>query len=94
MGELDAPYIEDVRGLGLLVALEFDRKARRDCVLEAAFERGLLLLPCGVKTLRVLPPLDVTEREVDLGVDLLAEALADDRVERAEPVLPHSDDVT
>jgi 4-aminobutyrate aminotransferase len=91
---IDEPVVEDVRGLGLLVAIEFDRKARRDAVLEAAFERGLLLLPCGVKSLRLLPPLNVTERELDLGVELLASALADDRVERADPHLPRSDDVT
>ena len=92
--DLDSPYVEDVRGLGLLVALEFDRKERRDAALEAAFERGLLLLPCGVKTLRVLPPLDVTDRELALGVELLGEALADGRVERADPALPRSDEVT
>ena len=91
---LDSSHLEDVRGLGLLVAVEFDRKARRDCVIEAAFDRGLLLLPCGVKTLRLLPPLDVTERELDLAVELLAEAMADDRVAAARPALPRSDDVT
>jgi 4-aminobutyrate aminotransferase len=90
----EAPFVDDVRSLGLLAALEFDREARRDCVLEAAFERGLLLLPCGVKTLRVLPPLDVTERELELGVELLAEAIADERVAEATPALPYSADVT
>jgi 4-aminobutyrate aminotransferase len=92
--DLDAPYIDDARGLGLLTAIEFDRKARRDCVLEAAFDRGLLLLPCGVKTLRVLPPLDVTAREIDLGVELLADAIEDERVSEARPDLPYSADVT
>ncbi|NIX21981.1 MAG: aminotransferase class III-fold pyridoxal phosphate-dependent enzyme, partial [Actinobacteria bacterium] len=91
---LESPHVEDVRGLGLLVAMEFDRKDRRDAVIEAAFERGLLLLPCGVRTLRLLPPMDVTDRELDLAVELLAEAMADDRVERAEPALPRSDEVT
>ena len=91
---IDSPHVQDVRGLGLLVAVEFDAKARRDAALEAAFERGLLLLPCGVRTLRVLPPLDVTEREVALGVDLFAEALADDRVAEAAPTRPVGGDAT
>ncbi|NGM71086.1 aminotransferase class III-fold pyridoxal phosphate-dependent enzyme [Natronolimnobius sp. AArcel1] len=65
----------DVRGRGLMLAVEFDTKARRETVLEAAFERGLLLLGCGYKTLRLLPPLDVTEREIDLAMGLLEEAI-------------------
>ncbi|MFC6718790.1 aminotransferase class III-fold pyridoxal phosphate-dependent enzyme [Natrialbaceae archaeon GCM10025810] len=76
-GEAGTETIVDVRGKGLMIGVEFDTKARRDAVLEAAFERGLLTLGCGYKTLRLLPPLDVTEREIDLGAGLLLEAVAD-----------------
>jgi 4-aminobutyrate aminotransferase len=68
------PGVTDVRGLGLLLAVEFDGKERRDDVQRAAMQRGLLTLGCGHRTLRLLPPLDATEREIKLGVDLLAEA--------------------
>jgi len=64
----------DVRGRGLMVAVEFDTHDRREAVVEAAMHRGLLTLGCGRKTLRLLPPLDVTERELGLGVELLSEA--------------------
>jgi 4-aminobutyrate aminotransferase len=37
--------------------------------------RGLLTLGCGHKTLRILPPLDVTDREIDMGVDILTDAV-------------------
>jgi len=74
-GEL--PGVVDVRGKGLMLAVEFDTKERREAVLTSAFERGLLTLGCGYKTLRLLPPLDVTPREIDLGVALLLEAVAD-----------------
>ncbi|WP_137290111.1 aminotransferase class III-fold pyridoxal phosphate-dependent enzyme [Natronorubrum halophilum] len=73
--EHDLEAVVDVRGRGLMLAVEFDTKARREAVLEAAFERGLLTLGCGYKTLRLLPPLDVTAREIDLGVDLLLESI-------------------
>jgi 4-aminobutyrate aminotransferase len=69
--------VEDVRGLGLLLAVEFDTKERRDAVQEAALSHGLLTLGCGHKTLRLLPPLDVTEREVALGASLLVDAVDD-----------------
>jgi 4-aminobutyrate aminotransferase len=75
--DASTPGVEDVRGLGLMLALEFDGKERRDAVVDAAFERGLLVLGCGYKTLRVLPPLDVTEREIGIGAELLVEAIQD-----------------
>jgi 4-aminobutyrate aminotransferase len=71
------PPVADVRGLGLLLGVEFDTRERRDAVQEAALSRGLLTLGCGHKTLRVLPPLDVTEREIELGTDLLLRAIDD-----------------
>jgi 4-aminobutyrate aminotransferase len=77
LADADRPVVEDVRGLGLLLAVEFDTAERRDAVQEAALARGLLTLGCGHKTLRVLPPLDVTEREIDLGADLLLDAIDD-----------------
>ncbi len=69
--------VVDVRGKGLLLAVEFDSKERRDEVQEAALQRGLLTLACGYKVLRILPPLDVTEREISLGCDLLLKAIDD-----------------
>ncbi|MWG36750.1 aminotransferase class III-fold pyridoxal phosphate-dependent enzyme [Halomarina oriensis] len=69
--------ITDVRGLGLMLALDFETKALRDAVIESALKRGFLTLGCGYRTLRLLPPLDVTEREIDLAADLLLESIAD-----------------
>ena len=94
LAALGSPYVEDVRGRGLLVALEFDTRARRDAVLATAFETaGLLTLPAGRKSLRLLPPLDVTEREIDLAVSLLASVLGERAVERASPPVETGDDV-
>jgi 4-aminobutyrate aminotransferase len=70
----DPPNVVDVRGKGLMLGVEFDSKERRDDVQEAALQRGLLTLGCGHRTLRLLPPLDVREREVRMAVDLLVEA--------------------
>ena len=67
--------VEDVRGKGLMLAVEFESKAFRDAVQKEAFSRGFLILGCGERTMRLLPPLDVTEREIDLGADLFAESV-------------------
>jgi len=68
------PGATDVRGEGLMLAVEFESTARRDKLQAATFARGLLTLGCGERTLRLLPPLDVTEREIHLGAELLADA--------------------
>ncbi len=75
LSDADPPNVTDVRGKGLMLAVDFDSTDRRDAVQEAAMRRGLLLLGCGHRTIRVLPPLDVREREIDIGVDLFTDAV-------------------
>jgi 4-aminobutyrate aminotransferase len=67
--------VVDVRGKGLMLAVEFESKELRDEVQAEAFSRGFLILGCGEQTMRLLPPLDVTEREIHLGADLFAESV-------------------
>jgi len=69
--EYDMPGAVEVRGKGLMLAVEFESKALRDAIQEEAFARGLVTIGCGKKTLRLLPPLDVTEREIRLGAEML-----------------------
>jgi 4-aminobutyrate aminotransferase len=73
--DADSPGVTDIRGKGLMVATEFDSRERRDDAMAAAMERGLLTLGCGHRTLRLLPPLDATAREIELGADLLVDAI-------------------
>jgi 4-aminobutyrate aminotransferase len=70
----DLPGLVDVRGKGLMVGVEWQSTGRRDDVLRAAFERGLLTLGGGDRTLRVLPPLDVRQRELEQAVACLEDA--------------------
>jgi 4-aminobutyrate aminotransferase len=76
------PFIRDVRGLGLMIGLEIQSEAGgpdpalRDHLIEMAFHRGLLLLPCGPSSIRFCPPLCLTSRQVDVGLRLLAATMA------------------
>jgi len=74
--DADADCVTDVRGRALMFAVEFDTKDRREAVVEEALKRGLLTLGCGYKSLRLLPPLDVTEREIELGASIFLDAVA------------------
>jgi 4-aminobutyrate aminotransferase/(S)-3-amino-2-methylpropionate transaminase len=72
--------IGEVRGLGPMLALELAERTpdRAKTVVDAAFDRGLLLLSCGLygNVLRLLPPLTIADEELDEGLGLLDEALA------------------
>jgi 4-aminobutyrate aminotransferase len=77
--------ISDVRGLGLMVGVEFERSdgshapdgQLRDRVMQRCFEKGLLVLSCGESTLRFCPPLIVTEEESATAVEIFDNALAE-----------------
>ncbi|HET9243073.1 MAG TPA: aminotransferase class III-fold pyridoxal phosphate-dependent enzyme, partial [Gaiella sp.] len=68
------PGVNEVRGRGLLVAAVLDREAAP--IVDACRELGLIVLTAGPDVLRLLPPLVVTESEVDEALGVLAEALA------------------
>jgi 4-aminobutyrate aminotransferase len=76
------PALGDVRGLGLMVGLEFMHGSRPDAALAAkvqasALQRGVLLLTCGPddNVVRLLPPLTIPEDELDRGLDLIEAAI-------------------
>jgi 4-aminobutyrate aminotransferase len=63
--------ISDVRGIGLMDAIELQTQKQRDHLQETALQKGLILLGCGYKVLRLLPPLNVTKREIDMCLQIL-----------------------
>ncbi|MHB8394375.1 MAG: acetylornithine transaminase [Candidatus Dormibacteria bacterium] len=66
--------IREVRGRGLMLGVGLRRPVARAAAL-AALGVGLLVNPVGSRTLRLLPPLNLTEAEADLVVERLAQAL-------------------
>ena len=69
------PFVTDVRGRGLLVAIEFNSDIGSDA-LNACLERGLLVNRVKPNALRFIPPLIITNREVDEALDILDNALS------------------
>ncbi len=74
------PHIREVRGKGLMIGVEIERDGRsdpalRDEIIQRAFHRGLLILPCGASTIRFCPPLCLTSRQVKMGVEMFQDAL-------------------
>jgi 4-aminobutyrate aminotransferase len=77
----DYPCIGEIRGYGLMIGVEMIEKdgspAREmvDRLLHRGYQNGLLLLSCGISTLRFMPPLSVTEAEVDEALVYLRQSL-------------------
>jgi len=77
--------IGDVRGLGLMIGVDFERPdgsqapdgKLRDRIMHACFEKGLLLLSCGQSTMRFCPPLIVTAEEASVAVTIFDAAVTD-----------------
>jgi acetylornithine/succinyldiaminopimelate/putrescine aminotransferase len=74
--------VREVRGRGLMRGMELEIDVAP--VVAAALRRGLLLVGAGPRTLRFLPPLIVTDAELERGIGLL-EAALDEVLETAEP---------
>ena len=69
------PFITDVRGRGLLVAMEFSSDIAQSLVM-ACLERGLLVNRVKPNALRFMPPLIIGNKEVDEALGILDKALA------------------
>jgi 4-aminobutyrate aminotransferase len=90
------PLVGDVRGRGLMIGIELvkDKSTRepatelRNRLETLAFERGLMVLGCGETSLRLCPPLIVSESEATVALDILEDALTQVEKEFARATEP------
>ena len=73
----DCSVVREVRGVGLMIGIELRQKVGRylKTLME---EHGVLALPAGSNVLRLLPPLIVSEEEIEIGVGAIEAVLRDD----------------
>ena len=84
------PIVGDVRGRGLMIGIEIvkDQGSRevagewRNQIETLAFDRGLLILGCGETSIRLAPPLIVSQEEADIAMDILEESIAEVETQR------------
>jgi 4-aminobutyrate aminotransferase len=78
------PSIGQVRGIGLMIGVEFVKNKQSkepahdlsERVVQRSFERGLLSLGCGKSTIRISPPLSITKSELDDGLEIFEESIS------------------
>jgi L-lysine 6-transaminase len=82
LGELKAlaerhpELASNVRGRGLMCALDLPSGPARDTAVRMLLEEHVVILPCGEQTIRFRPPLDVTEQDLGFGLAALDRVLA------------------
>jgi 4-aminobutyrate aminotransferase len=69
------PLIEQVRGRGLMIGIDLPDHDTAAALERACFERGLLVLTCGDRSIRLAPPLVVTRGQADTALSIMDEAL-------------------
>jgi 4-aminobutyrate aminotransferase len=84
IGDKYPERIAEVRGLGLMIGVEFVKnrktlepdRALRDRIVMECFKRGLVVIGCGRSTIRFSPPLVVDAEQVDCALNIFREAIA------------------
>ena len=74
---LRSPDVVEVRGVGAMIGVELSDKATAERVQRRCLDRGVIVLTCGPdgNVLRLIPPLTMTDDELDHGLGVLAKAL-------------------
>ena len=71
----DHPKISAVRGLGMMVGIETSASLSR--IVEAARQKGLIILTAGENVIRLLPPLTISREEIQQGIAILKEVFSE-----------------
>jgi L-lysine 6-transaminase len=69
--------VSNARGKGLLCAIDLDTAQSRDQLRGKAYDDGLILIGCGDRSIRFRPPLNITKSDIDEGLRIIREALAE-----------------
>jgi L-lysine 6-transaminase len=67
--------IKNIRGKGLFCAFDLPDSGLRNQFRENCFEKGLIILGCGGHSIRFRPPLNINEREIESGVEIIRDTL-------------------
>ena len=67
--------VHSVRGLGLFIAFDFDSDINRSAFINKCFDNKMIILPCGEKSVRLRPHLNLSFKEVNKALEIIKLAL-------------------
>ena len=68
-------YVTNPRGVGLFCAFDMTSGMERDKLINFLFDNKLLILGSGDKSIRFRPHLNVTQKEIDIAIDIIFNTL-------------------
>ena len=68
-------FVTNTRGLGLFCSFDLPSDLERDKFCKKAYENNLMILGCGVKSVRFRPHLTVSESEIDFAIDIVRKSI-------------------
>ncbi|MGC8676038.1 MAG: aminotransferase class III-fold pyridoxal phosphate-dependent enzyme [Candidatus Micrarchaeia archaeon] len=88
--ESDYEIVGEARGIGMMLAIELvedktskkPAREQRNEIVKQCFSNGLLLLPAGESSIRIIPPLTMSEEHIDKGMSILESAIKKANVNR------------
>ncbi|MEM2466278.1 MAG: acetyl ornithine aminotransferase family protein [Candidatus Bathyarchaeia archaeon] len=86
----ESEIVGDVRGKGLMIGVEFveDKSSKKPAhqkvneIMMRSWKRGVAVITCGVSTLRIVPPLNITRELVDAGLEIIEDVVREVERER------------
>jgi acetylornithine/LysW-gamma-L-lysine aminotransferase len=73
LNSIDSPQIREIRGLGMMIGIQL--RAKVTPILKALCDAGIWALPAGPTVLRLLPPLTISEADLETTVDQIRKVL-------------------
>ncbi|MEM3212155.1 MAG: aminotransferase class III-fold pyridoxal phosphate-dependent enzyme, partial [Candidatus Micrarchaeaceae archaeon] len=81
--ETDYEIIGEARGIGMMLAIELvkDKSSKepahkeRNEIIKNCFMNGLVLLPAGVSSIRIIPPITMSNENIEKGISILESAV-------------------
>ena len=68
-------FITNCRGLGLFCAFDLPSGVERDCLVGEMYKNHLMILGCGVRSIRFRPHLTVTKSEIDFAIEVIKKSI-------------------
>jgi len=75
MGAEFPSLVSNVRGRGMMCAIDMDSAQNRDQLRQKAYEEGLIIIGCGDRSIRFRPPLTIQRGELEEGFTIMRKAL-------------------
>ena len=75
LSQLGSLPVENPRGLGLMAAFDLDSNQKQQRFRDLCFQKGLIILHAGLKTIRLIPPYIIKKGNIDECISVMEEVL-------------------